>query len=57
MIPFWALILLAGSAVVAVLLMLTARRYGPKDGLLADAVPAAAVSECSASRSRCCWRS
>ena len=43
MIPFWALILLAGSAVVAVLLMLTARRFGPRDGLLADAVPAASV--------------
>ena len=27
MIPFWALILLAGSAVVAILLMLAARRY------------------------------
>ena len=43
MIPFWALIVLAGSAVVAVLLMLAARRFVAKDGLLADAVPAAAV--------------
>ncbi|MET1231571.1 MAG: DUF4239 domain-containing protein [Candidatus Limnocylindrales bacterium] len=43
MIPSWALILLAGSAVVAVILMLAARRYVARDGLLVDAVPAAAV--------------
>jgi hypothetical protein len=43
MIPFWALALLAGSALVAVLLMLTARRFAAPDGLLRDAVPAAAV--------------
>ena len=43
MIPFWALIVLAGSAVAAVLLMLAARRFAAKDGLLVDAVPAAAV--------------
>ena len=43
MIPFWALIVLAGSAVVAVVLMLAVRRFAAKDGLLADAVPAAAV--------------
>ena len=43
MIPFWALIVLAGSAVVAVLLMLAARRFAAKDGFLADTVPAAAV--------------
>ena len=43
MIPFWALIVLAGSAVVAVLLMLAVRRFVAKDGLLVDAVPAAAV--------------
>ena len=42
MIPFWALALLAGSAIVAVLLMLAARRYSPQ-GLFHDAVPAAAV--------------
>jgi hypothetical protein len=43
MIPWWALGVLAGSAVVAVLLMLAARRFGPKDGFLTDAVSAAAV--------------
>ena len=42
MIPFWALALLAGSAIVAVLLMLAARRFSP-EGLFHDAVPAAAV--------------
>jgi hypothetical protein len=42
MIPFWALGLLAGSAIVAVLLMLVARQYSPQ-GLFHDAVPAAAV--------------
>jgi hypothetical protein len=42
MIPFLALALLAGSAIVAVLLMLAARRYSPQ-GLFHDAVPAAAV--------------
>jgi hypothetical protein len=42
MIPFWALALLAGSAIVAVLLMLAARRVSPQ-GNFHDAVPAAAV--------------
>ena len=42
MIPFWALALLAGSAIVAILLMLAARRFSPQ-GLFHDAVPAAAV--------------
>jgi hypothetical protein len=42
MIPFWALALVAGSAIVAVLLMLAARRLSPQ-GLLHDAVPGAAV--------------
>jgi lysylphosphatidylglycerol synthetase-like protein (DUF2156 family) len=42
MIPFVALALLAGSAIVAVLLMLAARRFSPQ-GQLHDAVPAAAV--------------
>ena len=42
MIPFLALALLAGSAIVAVLLMLAARRFSPQ-GLFHDAVPAAAV--------------
>ena len=42
MIPFWALALVAGSAIVAVLLMLAARRFSPQ-GLLHDSVPAAAV--------------
>jgi hypothetical protein len=43
MVPLWALALLAGSAVVAVLLMLVVRRYGPRDGFLRDPVPAAGV--------------
>ncbi len=43
MIPFWALIVLAGAAVVAVLLMLAVRQFAARDGLLRDAVPAAAV--------------
>lgn len=43
MIPFWALIVLAGSALVAVLLMLAVRRFAAKDGLIADPVPAGAV--------------
>jgi len=43
MMPFWALIVLAGSAAAAILLMLAARRFGAKDGFIADAVPAAAV--------------
>jgi hypothetical protein len=42
MIPFLALALLAGSAIVAVLLMLAARRLSPQ-GLFHDSVPAAAV--------------
>ena len=42
MIPFWALALIAGSAIVAVLLMLAARWFSP-EGLLRDSVPAAAV--------------
>jgi Protein of unknown function (DUF4239) len=42
MIPFLALGLLAGSAIVAVLLMLAARRFSPQ-GLFHDTVPAAAV--------------
>jgi len=42
MIPFWALAILAGSAIVAVVLMLAARRFSPQ-GLFHDAVPAAAV--------------
>ncbi len=42
MIPFWALALIAGSAIVAVVLILAARRFSPQ-GLLRDAVPAAAV--------------
>ena len=42
MIPFWALALVAGSAIVAVLLMLAARWFSP-EGLLHDSVPAAAV--------------
>jgi len=42
MIPFLALAVLAGSAIVAVLLMLAARRVSPQ-GLFHDAVPAAAV--------------
>ena len=42
MIPFLALALLAGSAIVAVLLMLAARRFSPQ-GLFHDSVPAAAV--------------
>jgi hypothetical protein len=42
MIPFWALALLAGSAIVAVVLMLAARRFSTP-GLLHDSVPAAAV--------------
>jgi hypothetical protein len=42
MIPFLALAVLAGSAVVAVVAMLVARRYSP-NGLLHDPVPAAAV--------------
>ena len=43
MIPFWALIVLVGAAVVAILLVLALRRFGARDGLLGDAVPAAAV--------------
>jgi hypothetical protein len=42
MIPFWALALLAGAAIVAVLLMLAVRRSSPQ-GLFHDAVPGAAV--------------
>ena len=42
MIPVWAFALVAGSAIVAVLLMLAARRFSPQ-GLLHDSVPAAAV--------------
>jgi hypothetical protein len=42
MIPFWALALLAGSAIAAVLLMLAVRRLSP-EGLFHDPVPAAAV--------------
>ena len=42
MIPFWALALLAGSAVAAVLVLLAVRRLSPQ-GLFHDAVPAAAV--------------
>jgi Protein of unknown function (DUF4239) len=42
MIPFLALALLIGSAIVAVVLMLAARRVSP-EGLLHDAVPGAAV--------------
>ena len=42
MIPFWALALVAGTAMVAVLLMLAARQFSPQ-GLLHDSVPAAAV--------------
>jgi hypothetical protein len=42
MIPFWGLALLAGSAIVAILLMLVARWFSPQ-GLTRDAVPAAAV--------------
>jgi hypothetical protein len=43
MVPFWALIVLAGSALVAVLLMLAVRQFAATDGFLADPVPAAAV--------------
>jgi hypothetical protein len=43
MIPFWALAVLAGASVVAVLFMLAARRFAAPEGLLRDAVPAAAV--------------
>ena len=42
MVPIWALALLAGSAILAVLLMLAARRFSPQ-GLFHDSVPAAAV--------------
>jgi len=42
MIPFWALALVAGSAIAAVLLMLAARWLSPQ-GLFHDSVPAAAV--------------
>jgi hypothetical protein len=42
MIPFLALALLAGSAIVAVLLMLAARRFSPQ-GQFHDSVPGAAV--------------
>jgi hypothetical protein len=42
MIPIWAVALLAGSAIVAVLLMLAARQYSPQ-GQFHDSVPAAAV--------------
>lgn len=43
MIPFWALGVLAGSAVAAVLLMLAIRRFGAQDGFLVDTGPASAV--------------
>ncbi len=43
MVPFWALALLIGTSVVAVLLMLAIRRYGAPDGFVRDAVPATGV--------------
>jgi Protein of unknown function (DUF4239) len=43
MVPLWALALLIGTSLVAVLLMLAVRRYGAPDGLLHDAVPVTGV--------------
>jgi hypothetical protein len=40
MVPLWAVAVLTGTSVVAVLLMLAARRYGAPEGLLRDTVPA-----------------
>jgi hypothetical protein len=39
----WGLVGLVGAAVVAIVLMLVVRRYGPPRGLLVDPVPAASV--------------
>ena len=43
MVPLWALALLIGASVAAVLLMLAVRRYGAPDGFLRDPVPATGV--------------
>jgi hypothetical protein len=39
----WALAVLVGAAVVAIVVMLVVRRYGPERGFLADPAPAASV--------------
>ena len=43
MVPFWAVALLIGSSVIAVLVMLAVRRYWAPEGFLRDPVPATGV--------------
>ena len=43
MVPLWALALLTGTSVAAVLLMLALRRYGAPEGFQRDTVPATGV--------------
>jgi multisubunit Na+/H+ antiporter MnhB subunit len=43
MVPFWAVAVLAGTSLVAVLLMLAVRRYWAPEGFLGDPVPPAGV--------------